>query len=228
MPAVGLLPRIGRVYACRPGGNGRRLWRCLVRSVAIYPSECRPGLQRARGHHCGALEDLLDSARRSRSSVSDSRRRRVQRHRFFTVAVSRRRDPLRRHDGRLLLSIRPARPLRDLEGGRPVRAVHSLYGVLSGGSPSHVGPPDARRGFVLSPREPAGHREPHGPGRLAGAFTLPGSTTTAMWPTNGLCVSDSAPTGVSFSPLDPSTAGFPPDGPLTDSGIYCVAVNPVP
>ena len=39
----------------------------------------------------------------------------------------------------------------------------------------------------------------------------------AMWATGGLCVSDVAPSDVSFSPLD-NTGGFPPPQPLTARG----------
>ena len=104
------------LLAC--GRGGRRVWRCLVRPVAIYPSECRPGLQRTRGHHCCALEDLLDAAGRSRPAVSDSRRRRLRTHRLFTVGVPGRRDAVRRRQG-VLLSVRRARPLRDVQPGPP-------------------------------------------------------------------------------------------------------------
>ena len=48
-----------------------------------------------------------------------------------------------------------------------------------------------------------------------------------MWATGGLCVSDVAPSDVSFSPLD-DTGGFPPPQPLTPQGIYCVGTRPVP
>jgi hypothetical protein len=48
-----------------------------------------------------------------------------------------------------------------------------------------------------------------------------------MWPSAGLCISDTPPSDVSFSPLD-DTGGFPPPLPLTDSGTYCVAAQAVP
>ncbi len=56
-----------------------------------------------------------------------------------------------------------------------------------------------------------------------------------MWPTNGLCVPESVPTGVSsvptgvsFSPLDPPAYIFPADQPLSDGGLYCVGIRPTP
>ena len=49
-----------------------------------------------------------------------------------------------------------------------------------------------------------------------------------MWPTKGLCVADSVPTSVSFSPLDAPTYAFPPDLPLSDAGLYCVGIRPTP
>jgi hypothetical protein len=58
-------------------------------------------------------------------------------------------------------------------------------------------------------------------------YVYPRSYDRSMWPTDALCVSDSAPAGVSFSPLDPKTYGFPPDLPLSDKGIYCVGVRPI-
>jgi len=58
-------------------------------------------------------------------------------------------------------------------------------------------------------------------------YVYPRSYDRAMWPTDALCVSDSAPQGVSFSPLDPQTYGFPPDLPLTDQGIYCIGIQPI-
>ncbi len=59
-------------------------------------------------------------------------------------------------------------------------------------------------------------------------YVYPRSYDRTMWPTQGLCVAEVLPTGVSFSPLDAKTYGFPPDLPLSDSGIYCVGIRPVP
>ncbi len=60
-----------------------------------------------------------------------------------------------------------------------------------------------------------------------GAYVFPRSYQRAMWPTNGLCVSGSAPETVGFSPLDANDR-FPPPTPLTDDGVYCVGLRPVP
>jgi hypothetical protein len=58
-------------------------------------------------------------------------------------------------------------------------------------------------------------------------YVFPRAYERTMWPTRGLCVSDSPPDGVGFSPLD-ATGGFPPTQPLTDDGTYCVGLRPVP
>jgi hypothetical protein len=120
-------------------------------------------------------------------------------------------------------------------GGRPVQAVHSFYGVLPGAiarekpvaqtlavaSFFHSG--NQQITVNITDQVAAPSNEP---------YLYPRGYDHSMWPTNGLCVSDSAPDGVSFLPLDPTTDGFgpdtQPDGHLTDSGIYCVAVRPVP
>lgn len=121
------------------------------------------------------------------------------------------------------------------KGGRPIQAVHSLYGVLPGAKAQvtpvaqtlavasffHTG--NQQVTVNITDQVAAPSNEP---------YLYPRGYDHSMWPTNGLCVSDSAPDGVSFLPLDPSTDGFAPDkqpdGHLTDSGIYCVAVRPVP
>jgi hypothetical protein len=59
-------------------------------------------------------------------------------------------------------------------------------------------------------------------------YVYPRSYDRSMWPTKGLCVSDTLPASVSFSPLDAQTYGFPPDLPLSDSGLYCVGIRPIP
>ena len=59
-------------------------------------------------------------------------------------------------------------------------------------------------------------------------YVYPRSYDRSMWPTKGLCVSDVLPTSVSFSPLDTQTYGFPPDLPLSDTGMYCVGIRPTP
>lgn len=60
-----------------------------------------------------------------------------------------------------------------------------------------------------------------------GPYVFPRPYQHAMWPTKGLCVSGSPPDGVGFSPVD-ATFGFPPPTPLTDDGMYCVGLQPVP
>jgi hypothetical protein len=119
---------------------------------------------------------------------------------------------------------------------RPVRAVQSTYGTLEGGPASVETPPESlvvaswfhtNNDFVIvSVADLVAYDGP---------YRYPRSYDRTMWPTNGLCVSASAPAGVSFSPLDATYGqapnamlGFPPDLPLTDSGIYCVGVRPIP
>jgi hypothetical protein len=61
----------------------------------------------------------------------------------------------------------------------------------------------------------------------SGPYSFPRPYERTMWPTTGLCVSETPPDDVSFSPLDASSS-FPPITPLTDTGTYCVAARPVP
>jgi len=61
-----------------------------------------------------------------------------------------------------------------------------------------------------------------------GTYLFPRPFNHTMWPTKGLCVSDSPPDGVEFSPLDPKTSGFDPPAPLSDDGTYCIGLRPVP
>jgi hypothetical protein len=119
---------------------------------------------------------------------------------------------------------------------RPLRAVHSTYGTLPGALASSETAPESlvvaswfhtNNDFVVvSVADLVAYDGP---------YRYPRSYDRTMWPTNGLCVSDSPPAGVSFSPLDGSYGqapsamlGFPPDLPLTESGIYCVGVRPIP
>jgi hypothetical protein len=114
-------------------------------------------------------------------------------------------------------------------GGRPIQAVHARLGSFSGGIAKVDSVPQTlavasffHSGNQLVTVNITDQVASQGP------YVYPRSYNRGMWPTNGLCVSDTAPDGVSFSPLDPTTDGFPPESPLTDSGIYCVAVSPVP
>jgi hypothetical protein len=59
-------------------------------------------------------------------------------------------------------------------------------------------------------------------------YSYPRDYTQGMWPTNGLCVSGSPPDSVNFLPLNPTTDQFDADPHLTDSGIYCVGIRPLP
>src|SRR5579863_6115270 len=104
--------------------------------------------------------------------------------------------------------------------GRPVQALHSLYGSFSGAIAKVDSLPQTltvasffHSGNQLVTVNVTDQVAAQGP------YVYPRSYTRGMWPTNGLCVSDSAPAGVSFSALDPTTDGFPPDSPLTDSGF---------
>jgi hypothetical protein len=121
-----------------------------------------------------------------------------------------------------------------LKDGRPIQAVHARYGSFSGGiAQAHSVPQTlALVSFFHSGNQ---NVTVNITDQVAsqGPYNYPRGYVQGMWPTNGLCVSDSAPDGVSFSPLDPTTDSFPPDtratnGQLTDSGIYCVGISPVP
>jgi hypothetical protein len=119
------------------------------------------------------------------------------------------------------------------KGGRPVQAVHARYGSFSGAiaridSVTQTLSVDSffHSGNQVVTVNISDQVAAQGP------YSYPRAYTRGMWATNGLCVSDSAPDGVSFSPLDPTTDSFAPDtqpdGQLTASGIYCVGVSPVP
>ena len=118
-------------------------------------------------------------------------------------------------------------------GDRPVQAVHPLYGVLPGAvvvkldveattlqQTSFFDANDDQIFVQITDRVASD---------VSFVYLYPRSYDRTMWPTTGLCVSASAPDGVSFLPLDPlQKYGFPPDSPLTNDGIYCVGVRPVP
>jgi hypothetical protein len=110
----------------------------------------------------------------------------------------------------------------------PVRAVHSTYGELPGGPATpHVLAQTLGIQSFFAPKNTTVYVNMNDAVAAGGPYLFPRQYERAMWATTGLCVSDSTPTGVSFSPLD-LTAGFPPEQPLTDSGIYCVAGRPIP
>ena len=112
---------------------------------------------------------------------------------------------------------------------RPVRAIHATYGTLPG---ELANPQTADQTLSVDPFFKLTNDQVHVGLTDVVAFDPPyvfaRSYDRTMWPTKGLCVSDSVPTSVSFSPLDPQTYAFPPDLPLSDSGIYCVGIRPIP
>jgi len=109
----------------------------------------------------------------------------------------------------------------------PIRAVHPVYGVLPGAPAKQT---TAAETFAMD-----SFFRPHNDrvyvnieDRVAndGPYVFSRPYERAMWATSGLCVLDSAPDGVGFSPLD-ETGGFAPATPLTDAGMYCVGTRPV-
>ena len=130
--------------------------------------------------------------------------------------------------------VRGQYPVEPRQG--PIRAVHSTYGTLPGALASAETAPESlvvaswfhtNNDFVVVSLADLVADD--------GPYHYPRSYDRTMWPTNGLCVSNSPPAGVSFSPLDATYGqapdamlGFAPDLPLTDSGIYCVGVRPIP
>jgi len=111
----------------------------------------------------------------------------------------------------------------------PVRAVHATYGTLPG---ELATPRTEEQTLGVDPFFHLTNDQVYVSLTDTVAFeppyVYPRSYDRTMWPTKGLCVSDVVPTGVSFSPLDTQTYGFPPDLPLSDTGIYCVGVRPTP
>jgi hypothetical protein len=111
---------------------------------------------------------------------------------------------------------------------RPIQAVHATYGTLPG---SLVTPQAMDQTLSVVSFFHVNNVQVTVNITDAVEFTdvyyFPRTYNRVMWPTNGLCVSDSPPANVSFSPLDP-TQTFPPDLPLSGSGIYCVGVSPIP
>ncbi|HEX3903747.1 MAG TPA: hypothetical protein VH853_12980 [Polyangia bacterium] len=115
---------------------------------------------------------------------------------------------------------------------RPVRAVQSAYGVFPGELAKAESPAvtlGATSFFHTNNDQVLVSITDLVASDAASVYVYPRPYNRAMWPTNGLCVSGSAPDGVSFSPLDPTQGGgFPPDLPLSAEGIYCVGLQPVP
>jgi hypothetical protein len=112
---------------------------------------------------------------------------------------------------------------------RPVRAVHSTFGVLPGGLPTKktVANTVTFVSFFHTGNDVVYVNIADAVGSDA-TYGFPRTFNQSMWPTQGLCVSDSPPDGVQFSPLDPTKNGFLPPSPLTDDGIYCVGLRPIP
>jgi hypothetical protein len=111
---------------------------------------------------------------------------------------------------------------------RPVQAVQTTYGTLPG---ELANPRTEAQTLGVSPffhtNNDLVYVDLTDTVAFESPYVYPRSYDRSMWPTDALCVSDSAPAGVSFSPLDPKTYGFPPDLPLSDKGIYCVGVRPI-
>jgi hypothetical protein len=113
-------------------------------------------------------------------------------------------------------------------GARPVQAVHDTFGVLPGSLPKRT---SVTNTVLLTSFFNIGNDVVYvditDTVASQGAYVFPRSYDRTMWPTKGLCLSDSPPDGVTFSPLE-ATGGFPPPSPLTDDGYYCVGVRPLP
>ena len=110
----------------------------------------------------------------------------------------------------------------------PVIAIHATYGTLPGELATQR---TEAQTLSVSPFFQLTNDEVHVALTDGVAFEPPyvyaRSYDRTMWPTKGLCVADSVPMSVSFSPLD-TTYLFPADQPLSDSGIYCVGIRPTP
>ncbi len=114
------------------------------------------------------------------------------------------------------------------QGRPPVRAVHAGDGTLPGGQPTSR---TVDRSLTVDSFFHTGNDAVYvnieDTVASDGPYVFARSYERTMWATKGLCLSGSPPDGVGFSPLD-ETDGFPPPQPLTDDGIYCVGVRPLP
>lgn len=112
-------------------------------------------------------------------------------------------------------------------GHSPVRAVHAGDGTLPGGpaTASTVDTSVTVDAFFHTGND-AVYVNIKDEVASDGPYVFARNYDRTMWETKGLCLSGSPPDGVSFLPLD-QTDGFPPP-PLSDDGIYCVGVRPVP
>ena len=110
---------------------------------------------------------------------------------------------------------------------RPIRAIHDVYGVLPGApaSTKTVNETLTMTSFFHTGNDMVFVNLTDAVA-TAGPYSFPRSYERTMWPTEGLCVADTAPDGVSFSTL-PASGGFEPPTPLTKAGRYCVATRPI-
>ena len=112
---------------------------------------------------------------------------------------------------------------------RPIRAVHATYGTLPG---ELANAKTEAETLSVSPFFHINNDLVYaGLTDLVAydsVYVYPRGYDRTMWSTIGLCVSDSPPATVSFSPLDSTSYGFAPDLPLSESGIYCVGIRPTP
>ena len=106
----------------------------------------------------------------------------------------------------------------------PIQGIHSLYGLLPGGPPT-PSTMDTTLSFVsfFHNNNDAVYVNIDDAVSANGAF--PRQFLQSTWPTNGLCVSASAPDSAAFAMLNGFS--FPPP-PLTTDGIYCVGLRPIP
>ena len=111
---------------------------------------------------------------------------------------------------------------------RPVRAVHEFYGELPGAPAKSrtIEETFTMKAFFNFKNDPVFvNLTDHV--ASDGDYKFPRAFERALWPTAGVCVSDTLPDDVVFHPLDLMT-GIPPEKPLTAAGRYCVAIRPVP
>jgi len=113
-------------------------------------------------------------------------------------------------------------------GRPPVRSVHQGDGTLPGGQPtSRTVDSSLTVDSFFHTGNDAVYVNIKDTVASDGPYVFARSYERIMWATKGLCLSGSPPDGVGFSPLD-TTDGFSPPQPLTDDGIYCVGIRPVP
>jgi hypothetical protein len=112
---------------------------------------------------------------------------------------------------------------------RPIRAFHDTYGELPGA------PAKSRTiettvemvPFFNFENDPVFVNFKKDNVASDGPYKFPRAFERALWPSAGLCIAETPPDDVVFYPLDLMT-GIPPEQPLTEAGLYCVAIRPVP